>query len=473
MISTAVSKESAGILKQRTKSLKAFSNSEDSSFKSSTSRQNTEKDSLKTNFISWDTPIHKRLEILAIFWHCSSLLIFISACFAIYALSPLNVWLYFHIPYLIVFFFFKPSQNGRVIYRMSDFFRSLSIWKYLVDYFPIKIHKTVDLEPSYQEILVENDYFIKIKIPHMLVFLIPGFLLHVETITKKPDSVSDIESDDNIEDTTELDQDDIVFKDNTKIIRQTYYIKFVKLKPYKRIVSTGNKYIFGVSPHGIVALGATGTFGTTRSSWLDQFANIPVCLLTLNIQFNIPFYCDYLSMLGISLVTRSNIDAILSPKNFHNVAIVLGGAREALLARPGSTDIILTKRHGFIKAAMANKGTRLVPIYVFGENEVYDAVSKEFYESGKVLKFNNLMKKWFGFAIPMFRGRGLFNMDFGLLPYNKEINMVVGKPIEVPYSKLPSPEVVDHYLKRYIRELTELYESNKTKFGYSAELNIV
>lgn len=50
--------------------------------------------------------------------------------------------------------------------------------------------------------------------------------------------------------------------------------------------------------------------------------------------------------------------------------IVVGGAQEALDAHPGSHTLVLGHRRGFVKLAM-RMGADLVPVFSFGENELY------------------------------------------------------------------------------------------------------
>ena len=53
------------------------------------------------------------------------------------------------------------------------------------------------------------------------------------------------------------------------------------------------------------------------------------------------------------------------------VVIVVGGAQEALDARPGSYRITLLDRKGFVRKAL-QFGADLVPVYSFGENEIFN-----------------------------------------------------------------------------------------------------
>ena len=56
------------------------------------------------------------------------------------------------------------------------------------------------------------------------------------------------------------------------------------------------------------------------------------------------------------------------------LTIVVGGAAESLSARPGTADLVLKRRLGFIKLAI-REGADLVPVFSFGENDVRDRLS--------------------------------------------------------------------------------------------------
>lgn len=51
------------------------------------------------------------------------------------------------------------------------------------------------------------------------------------------------------------------------------------------------------------------------------------------------------------------------------LTIVVGGAAESLSAHPGTADLTLKRRMGFIKLAI-RQGADLVPVFSFGENDV-------------------------------------------------------------------------------------------------------
>lgn len=108
------------------------------------------------------------------------------------------------------------------------------------------------------------------------------------------------------------------------------------------------------------------------------------------------------------------------------IAIVVGGASESLAAHPGTADLTLRRRLGFIKIAIRN-GADLVPVFSFGENDVYEQLSNE--QGTRIYALQKKFQALFGFTLPFFHGRGLFNYSIGLMPYRHPI-VSVGRYID-------------------------------------------
>ncbi|RXK38163.1 hypothetical protein M231_04537 [Tremella mesenterica] len=128
-------------------------------------------------------------------------------------------------------------------------------------------------------------------------------------------------------------------------------------------------YLFGYHPHGIIGMGAFATFGTDATRFSEYFPGITPHLLTLESNFKVPFYRDILMLHGVASVSKAACANILSKGPGTAIAIVVGGAAESLSAHPGTADLTLKKRYGFIKIAI-KQGAGLVPVFSFGENDV-------------------------------------------------------------------------------------------------------
>ncbi|KAJ8368333.1 hypothetical protein SKAU_G00083610 [Synaphobranchus kaupii] len=229
-------------------------------------------------------------------------------------------------------------------------------------------------------------------------------------------------------------------------------------------LSPSRNYIFGYHPHGIFCFGAFCNFGTDVNGFLKKFPGIRPFVTTLAGNFRMPIVRDYLMSIGICPVTRDTINYTLSQNGTGNaVVIVVGGTAESLGCTTGVNTVTLKNRKGFVKVAL-QKGADLVPVYSFGENEVYRQLIFE--EGSRWRLFQMKVQKLLGFAPCVFHGRGLFFADsWGFVPYSKPITSVVGEPITVPKIENPSKEVVDHYHTMYINSLRELFDTYKTQFG--------
>lgn len=182
-------------------------------------------------------------------------------------------------------------------------------------------------------------------------------------------------------------------------------------------------YIFGYHPHGILGVAAVANLATDATEFPSSFPGITPHLLTLATNFTIPLFRDCLMAMGICSVSKRSCEAILKKGNGSAIAIVVGGASESLAAHPGTADLTLRRRLGFIKIAIRN-GADLVPVFSFGENDVYEQLSNE--EGTKIFALQKKFQAVFGFTLPFFHGRGLFNYSIGLMPYRHPI-VSVGK----------------------------------------------
>ena len=64
----------------------------------------------------------------------------------------------------------------------------------------------------------------------------------------------------------------------------------------------------------------------------------------------------------------------------------------------------------------------LVPVYSFGENEVFDQVDNT---RGTWLRWSQeRLQSIMGVSLPLFHARGIFQYSFGLIPYRKPINTI-------------------------------------------------
>ncbi|TFK69122.1 DAGAT-domain-containing protein [Pluteus cervinus] len=231
-------------------------------------------------------------------------------------------------------------------------------------------------------------------------------------------------------------------------------------------------YVFGYHPHGIIGMGAVATFATEATGFSKAFPGIKPHLLTLASNFKIPFYRDIILSTGVCSVSKQSCSNILKAGPGSAITIVVGGAAESLSARPGTADLTLRRRLGFIKVAIQH-GADLVPVFSFGENDIYEQMPNE--KGTTIYALQKKFQSVFGFTLPLFHGRGLLNYNLGLMPYRRRIVAVIGKPIHVEQCSKPSLEEIVRIQKLYIDELTRIWNTYKEEFAKTRlrELNII
>ncbi|KAJ8275480.1 hypothetical protein COCON_G00072320 [Conger conger] len=176
--------------------------------------------------------------------------------------------------------------------------------------------------------------------------------------------------------------------------------------------------------------------------------------------FRLPLYRDYVMSAGMCPVSRPSLQWLLSRSGVGNVVvIVIGGATESLSSAPGVNTVVMRQRKGFVRLAL-EYGADLVPVYSFGENEVFRQV---LFSEGSVMRaLQTTFKKVMGFAPCLFIGQ-----SWGVLPYRVPITTVVGSPITVPQVSCPTEEMVDQYHQLYMEALSQLFHTHKTSCGLS------
>lgn len=432
-------------------------------------------------------PISRRITTLAALIHCSSIVLL--PCLYFYLWTKESFWWVLILYTLYSYVLDNTQSTGESIYRTCDWLKRNFIFRGFVDYFPIITHRTVPLPPTFAYKSVTEECF-------------PTWTRALPSIVRRA----------------------FIF----------FHLISKKLRNITKDEVVGPRYIFACHPHGVISFGITGSMcwggeaevtdtiiedkdqsrGTlthnlsSSKSFASLFPGIKAHLLTLSAQLLLPFYRDYIMALGVGLVTKSSILSIL--KRNHSVTIVVGGAHESLLARPGMNRIVLNKRKGFIKIALEScdkaeahdnaeaaaieanieggkwdksmSNIAVVPVYVFGENNIHNVYNtteeNTFAEKNKTgllktfLKLQLILKKYTGFTIPLVNSRSIFNYDFGLLPYKRRLDVVFGEPIYV-YRKFGAKvgdkvteKEIDYYHELYKEKLIELWRRNKE---FSAE----
>ncbi|CAL1573942.1 unnamed protein product [Knipowitschia caucasica] len=249
-------------------------------------------------------------------------------------------------------------------------------------------------------------------------------------------------------------------------MREYFPVKLVKTAD----LDPKHNYVMGFHPHGVLVAGAFTNFCVYATGFKHLFPGLTTHMLMLPLWFRSPFFRDYIMCAGLIPSDKESASYPLQRCSGGTaVVIAVGGAPEALDAHPGSFNVLLAKKKGFIKMAM-EQGAHLVPIFSFGENEVFEQVDNS---RGTWLRWTQeRLQGIMGISLPLFHARGIFQYSFGLMPYRKPIHTVVGRPIRVKRNPKPTLEELDALHHYYMDELSNLFEKHKTNYGVDKDVHL-
>ncbi|XP_014207549.1 2-acylglycerol O-acyltransferase 1 [Copidosoma floridanum] len=253
-----------------------------------------------------------------------------------------------------------------------------------------------------------------------------------------------------------------------------YFCAYFPIRIVKTVdLDPKRNYLFCSFPHGLLCSGATGAFGTNGADCPKIFPGLDFRILTLEQHFKPPLYREYVCSFGACSCDEGSMNYLLSTKPTERdgptedpvqgriVVIMVGGASEAFKCKPNTYSILVKRRKGFVRVALKN-GTPLVPVFSFGETDLYNQMSSP--EGSLVRRTQEFLKKATGVAPILPIGRGFFQYSFGLVPRRKPIHIVVGAPLEIPKIEKPTAEQIDEYHSKFVEKLVELFETHKSKY---------
>lgn len=122
-------------------------------------------------------------------------------------------------------------------------------------------------------------------------------------------------------------------------------IKTTELSPEKN-------YIFCYHPHGVFAVGVFSNFATEATGFSEQFPGLTIWPMTMPVVFSAPVMREWFMLLGARSVTTKGCRGVLSLGSGHSIALVPGGTRDMLEARPGEAKTAILNRKGFVRLAL-------------------------------------------------------------------------------------------------------------------------
>jgi len=180
--------------------------------------------------------------------------------------------------------------------------------------------------------------------------------------------------------------------------------------------------------------------------------------LGASIVFRIPIYRDIVLWLGVVDAGIKTAKKLLD--SGRNLYLVPGGIMEQMLTIEGRQQVFLNNRKGFVRLAV-EYGADLVPIYTFGETNLYSV-------SNFLINFRMWIYKKFQIATPIFYSTR-WGIPIPFLSHNVPLFLCVGQPITVKKVSPTCPEFtsyVDQKHEEFIEALKGLFEKYKVECGY-------
>ena len=230
-----------------------------------------------------------------------------------------------------------------------------------------------------------------------------------------------------------------------------------KPNPYKL---TNKKYILGIHPHGLFPFGTVGSLGLSNN--LKYIEETTPILNSVYLKPGIASFCFYIPIIREVYLWLGAVDCskpILKNLLINNfsVAVFVGGAQEAQYSGIGSTKLVIKNRDGIFKLALET-GSSLVPVYTFGNNNIYNSLSWDLFG------IFDYFKKITGLWLP----RGYF------VPMRHKFVSVIGKPINV--DKLNDTDDLEDRINKlkyvYMKDLTALFDKYKYLDPYCANKSL-
>ncbi len=224
------------------------------------------------------------------------------------------------------------------------------------------------------------------------------------------------------------------------------------------------KYILGVHPHGLFPFGSVGTLALPHD--INYIENTTPLLNSQYLKSGIASFCFYIPIireiylwLGAVDCSKPILKNLLEQGN--SVAVFIGGAQEAQYSGSGSTKLILKNRNGVFKLALET-GASLVPVYTFGNNNIYNSCSWDLF--GILDKFKVVTGLWFP--------RGY------IVPCRHKFISVIGEAISVDkIDSLSGSQIMDEEVEKvktkYIAGLNKLFDKYKHLDNTCRDKNLI
>jgi hypothetical protein len=210
-----------------------------------------------------------------------------------------------------------------------------------------------------------------------------------------------------------------------------------------REASKSRPSIYCYHPHGLFSIGAV----LLAADLISRGEKIAFVTSSHMRWFN-PLAKLMMDIAGIQIVgaTSAEVQAAMR-KGERSLILVPGGYEEAVFTQNGFERLFLTSRLGFVKFAM-RFGYNLVPVYAFGENDLYSTLPIVSTIRDALAKYKIPVAIFFG------------HPNLPIMPKRNSLKIFVGDRLEVPWTNDPPIQQLRAVHNVYVEKLIELYYEN-------------
>lgn len=203
------------------------------------------------------------------------------------------------------------------------------------------------------------------------------------------------------------------------------------------------------NPHGAFATGGI-CFAMGKWRLHPGLRRVNGTLVGASVLFYVPLLRELLMVLGVREANRETMHRLLSASK--SIGMQPGGVWEQLHTDHRQERSFCMRNLGFIRLAMRH-GLPLVPVYAFGENQLY--TTWDF-----ALGLRRALAERLRVGLPLISGA--FG-PFPLVPHPTHITLVSGRPVPVgPPNPAPSDDELWEVLVKYEAELQRIFEKYKS-----------
>ncbi|GBG77010.1 hypothetical protein CBR_g23340 [Chara braunii] len=207
----------------------------------------------------------------------------------------------------------------------------------------------------------------------------------------------------------------------------------------------GRAYVIGLEPHSVLPLSAVVLSPLVMKTPFPRIKMLGSSALK-----HVPFARHVWTWMGVADVSKSSFDDLL--RRGWSCVVVPGGVQECLYMEKDKEVIFLKQRRGFVRMAMAT-GSPLVPVFGFGQSHTY------YFWLPKGQWFRKLSRMIH--YVPML----YWGIKGSPVPVPGRMLVVVGRPIEVPCVKNPTPQQVSEVHDKFVKAMEDIYERHKREGG--------